>query len=309
MNGLHFLRTFVAVARHGSFSEAAEQVGITQAAVSFQMRSLETELGRKLFDRSGRLAILNAEGRELVPEVERLLNAWERIRKPRGKTGELVGSVTIGALVSCMSTLLHVVSRLKLDHPGLDVRVLHGQTNGLAARVLAGELDAAFVVECSHLSPALSWQPMYREPLVVLAHRDAAGSDAMALLASNPYLRFDASQRTGALAERTLREMGLSVEAFMELNSITELVALVEQNFGVTLLPHLRHAPWDENPKLRVLPLPAHVRTPHRSIGMIERSDHARQDITAYIRDQCARLWREKDEAAGDDATSAAPPA
>lgn len=306
MNGLHFLRTFVAVARYGSFSDAAEQVGVTQAAVSFQMRSLETELGRKLFDRSGRLAILNAEGRELVPEVENLLAAWERIRKPRGRTGSLVGAVTIGALVSCMSTLLHVVSRLKLDHPGLDVRVLHGQTNGLAARVLAGELDAAFVVECTHLSPALSWQPMYQEPLVILAHRDAAGDDATGLLGGNPYLRFDASQRTGALAERTLREMGLSVEPFMELNSITELVALVEQGFGVTLVPRLRDAPWADNPKLRVLPLPDHVRTPYRSIGMIERSDHARQDVTAYIRDQCARRWGCTDAVDGAAAAPAA---
>ena len=291
MNGLHFLRTFVAVARHGSFSEAAEQVGVTQAAVSFQMRSLETELGRKLFDRSGRLAILNAEARALVPEVENLLNAWERIRKPRSKTGELTGSVTVGGLVSCMSTLLHVVSRLKLDHPALDVRVLHGQTNGLAARVLAGELDAAFVVECSHLSPALRWLPMYQEPLVILAHRDAPGDDAVSLLTGNPYLRFDAAQRTGTLAERTLRDMGVSIEAFMELNSITELVALVEQGFGVTLVPRLRDAPWADNSKLRVIPLSASVRTPHRSIGMIERNDHARQDVTAYIRDQCARMW------------------
>ena len=63
MNGLHFLRTFVAVARHGSFSEAAEQVGVTQAAVSFQMRSLETELGRKLFDAAqGRKAFVLVEG-------------------------------------------------------------------------------------------------------------------------------------------------------------------------------------------------------------------------------------------------------
>lgn len=304
MNGLHFLRTFVAVARHGSFSEAADQVGLTQAAVSFQMRALEAELGRKLFDRSGRLAILNAEARDLVPEVENLLNAWERIRKPRSKTGQLVGSVTIGVLVSCMSTLLHVVSRLKLDHPGLDVRVLHGQTNGLAARVLAGELDAAFVVECSPLSSALSWLPMYREPLVILAHRDAQGDDAVGLLTRNPYLRFDASQRTGALAERTLREMGISMEAFMELNSITELAALVEQGFGVTLVPRLRDAPWAENPKLRVVALPDNVRTPHRSIGMIERSDHARQDITAYIRDQCSQMWR-----CGEDGATDAGPA
>ena len=52
MDGLRFFRTFLAVARHGSFSEAAQHVGLTQAAVSFQMRTLETELARKLFDLS-----------------------------------------------------------------------------------------------------------------------------------------------------------------------------------------------------------------------------------------------------------------
>ena len=51
MSTLRFLRTFLAVARHGSFPEAAEQVALTQAAVSFQMRALEAELGRELGER------------------------------------------------------------------------------------------------------------------------------------------------------------------------------------------------------------------------------------------------------------------
>ena len=85
MSTIRFLRTFLAVAHHGSFSEAAEQVALTQAAVSFQMRSLETELGRELFDRSGRLAILNAAGRELLPEARQLLDMYDRCacRAPR----------------------------------------------------------------------------------------------------------------------------------------------------------------------------------------------------------------------------------
>src|SRR3546814_11051015 len=63
MSSLRFLRTFVTIARLGSFSEAAEHVGLTQAAVSLQMRSLEKEFGRELFARSGR-QIGRAPGRE-----------------------------------------------------------------------------------------------------------------------------------------------------------------------------------------------------------------------------------------------------
>ena len=266
MDGLRFFRTFLAVARHGSFSEAAQHVGLTQAAVSFQMRTLETELARKLFDRSGRIARLNAEGRELVPEVEALLGAYDRIRQPRARQGELAGSVTIGALVSCMHTLLRVTSRLKQEHPALDIRIQHGQSHGLAARVMAGDIDAAFVVESNHLSPALRWSPMYAEALVVLTHAQAGGTCAAEVLALNPYLRFDPTQRTGALAEKVLRELGLNIEPFMELNSIGELTSLIEQGVGATLVPRLRDGGWLGNPRLRVLPLPHPVEAPARHI-------------------------------------------
>ena len=124
MSTIRFLRTFLAVAHHGSFSEAAEQVALTQAAVSFQMRSLEAELGRELFDRSGRLAILNAAGRELLPEIKHLLDLYDRMRLPRTVPGELAGSVSVGSIVSCMGTLSKVVSSLKKAHPKLDVRCL-----------------------------------------------------------------------------------------------------------------------------------------------------------------------------------------
>ena len=77
MSTVRFLRTFVAVARHGSFAAAAERVALTQAAVSLQMRALEAELRRDLFDRSGRTVTLNAHGRALLPQAEYLLGLYD----------------------------------------------------------------------------------------------------------------------------------------------------------------------------------------------------------------------------------------
>src|SRR3546814_13362516 len=94
MSSIRFLRSFLAVAHHGSFSEAAEQVALTQAAISFQMRSLEAELGRELFDRRGRLAILNAAGRELLPDVKQLVDLYDRLKLPRNTPGQLAGAVS-----------------------------------------------------------------------------------------------------------------------------------------------------------------------------------------------------------------------
>jgi len=162
MSTIRFLRTFLAVAHHGSFSEAAEQVALTQAAVSFQMRSLEAELGRELFDRSGRLAILNAAGRELLPEIKHLLDLYDRLRRPSTAPGELAGSVSVGSIVSCMGTLSKVISGLKKAHPKLDVRILSGKASELAGKVEDGELDAAFLVEAGRKMASTRWTPLIK---------------------------------------------------------------------------------------------------------------------------------------------------
>ncbi|OZI74627.1 LysR family transcriptional regulator [Bordetella genomosp. 12] len=292
MSTLRFLRTFLAVAHHGTFAEAAEQVALTQAAVSFQMRSLEAELGRELFDRSGRLAILNAAGRELLPEIKQLLDLYERLRLPRTTSDALAGAVSVGAIVSCMGTLSKVVTLMKRQHPGLDVRVLSGKASELAGKVEAGELDAAFVVEAGRKMASTRWTALYEEPLVVLAHPGASGgSDVHEVLARNPFLRFDRTQRTGLQIDRVLRRLGITVTEFLELNAIETLVELVRQETGVTLLPLLNGANWLDSRDLRVLPLPADLGPTSRAIGMLERREHARQDITGAICQACQEIF------------------
>jgi DNA-binding transcriptional LysR family regulator len=300
MSTLRFLRTFLAVAQHGSFSEAAEHVALTQAAVSFQMRALENELGRDLFDRSGRLALLNAAGRDLVPEARHLLELYDRMRRPPGAPDMLAGSVSVGAIVSCMGTLSKVVSAMKREHPALEIHLFSGKSGELASKVEAGQLDAALVVEAGRPAASTRWTTLYKEPLVVLAPASAPGKTAREVLTQSPFLRFDRTQRTGRQIERTLRRLGVSIDDFLELNAIEQLVELVRQEVGVTLLPLLNGAHWRRAPDLRVLFLPSSLGSIARPIGMLERRDPARQAITAAIRARCARIFHE--QAAGASA-------
>jgi len=73
MSNIRFLRTFIAVARYGSFAAAAEKVALTQAAVSMQMQSLEDDLKRPLFDRVGRTNRLTSIGKQVLPQAERIV--------------------------------------------------------------------------------------------------------------------------------------------------------------------------------------------------------------------------------------------
>jgi DNA-binding transcriptional LysR family regulator len=297
MSTVRFMRTFMAVSRYGSFSEAAERVALTQAAVSFQMRALEEELGRELFDRSGRLAILNAAGRELLPEVKQLLDLYDRIRLARKPgPGELAGSVSVGAIVSCMGPLSKVVSQLKRRHDGLDVRLFTGKSGELAEKVDSGELDAALVVESGRRMASTRWTPLYEEPLVVLAPPTAAGDTLPEILERNPFLRFDRTQRTGLQIDRVLRRMNVHVHEFLELNAIETVVELVRQEVGVSMLPLLMAAQWRTAADLRVLPLPQDIGPVARAVGMIERREHARKHITESIFKEYAGLYQARED-------------
>ncbi|MBY4898219.1 LysR substrate-binding domain-containing protein [Cupriavidus sp. AU9028] len=295
MSTIRFLRTFVAVADHGSFAAAAGHVALTQAAVSLQMRALEDELRRELFDRSGRMVALNAEGRELLPRARRLLALYDEMRASPERPEAMSGSVALGAVVSVMGGLSHVVAGMKRTYPALDVRLVGAKSIDLAAQVEAGQLDAALLVEGpGRLPGTLRWSVLYQEPLVAIVAAGSDGADAAdarTALARQPFLRFDRAQRTGMLVERALRRAHLPVREFLELNSIEALVELVRQRVGVTVVPQLNRARWHEEEGLRVLPLDTGGRPLMRTVGMLERRDHARRHITEAIRTACAELF------------------
>ncbi|MBR7559809.1 LysR family transcriptional regulator, partial [Mycobacterium tuberculosis] len=75
---LRELKTFIAVARHGTFAGAGERIGLTQSAVSAQIQRLEESLGFQLFDRTGRSATLTAAGRDTLALAEHIVTLYDR---------------------------------------------------------------------------------------------------------------------------------------------------------------------------------------------------------------------------------------
>lgn len=99
----------------------------------------------------------------------------------------MAGAVAVGAVVSVMGGLSHVVARMKREYPALDVRLVGAKSIELAAQVESGELDAAMLVQgAGRLPGTLVWTPLYQEPLVAIAGRDSLGANAREALAANP---------------------------------------------------------------------------------------------------------------------------
>jgi DNA-binding transcriptional LysR family regulator len=195
------------------------------------------------------------------------------------------GPVTIGAVVSVIGALSLVVAQLKTAHPQLDVRLLSARSDELAAMVEAGDVDIAAVVARADatLPDTLKWTTLYSEPLVLVASTEVADSDPQRILRSHGFLRFDRRVRTGRVVDQALRDAGLTVNEYLELNSIETIVALVRENVGVAVLPLLHRGNWRNDPSLRVLSIsnPPMLRT----VGMIQRASYDRPGITQAIID------------------------
>lgn len=287
MPSIRIFNTFLAVARHGSFVGAAQDVGLTAAAIGLQMTALERSLGYTLFERDKRSVVLNPAARHLVSRIEELVSRWESLLFDEPADGTLSGSVVMGALVSSlMGAFADALWSVRQANPRLEVKLFAGMSSDFAARVSRGELDAAIVTQPPHALPAsLAWSPLYAEPMVLIvprAPRFNLSTGALAMLGSSPFIRFDRSTWTGRLVDEVLAGCGVQVQSGMELNSVEAIVEIVRQGFGVSIVPKLANVAWSHDRSLRVLRLP-NIDV-ERRVGLLERPGHSRQAFTAQIK-------------------------
>jgi DNA-binding transcriptional LysR family regulator len=291
MSSVRTLRTFLAVARLGSFAAAGKEIGLTSAAVGQQVRALEEELHVSLFDRSGRAVVLNTAGRGMVAPVTELVSRFEALTARPGAAA-LGGTVVMGALVSAlMGAFADCLWALKKGYPALEVTLLAGQSADFATRVERGELDAAVVTQPpARLVSNLLWTPLYSEPMVLIVPRRPhfdMPDRPLDILRQCPFIRFDRQLWTGQLVDQAIAASGARVHDAMELNSVEAIIALVRQGFGVSIVPQLANVQWSRDRALQILPLKGV--TVQRHVGLLERRQHSRQRFTQAIKDYFAK--------------------
>lgn len=243
------LRTLVAIARWGTFTETGNRVGLTQAAVSGQMKRLEDQLGFSLFDRTGRSATLNPAGARTVDLAKPILDAVDALSDPAKH--EPAHPLKIGSIASTQPTIVTQALRLfRGRFENVRVHIVPGVSLHLLDQVDAGELDVAIIIQPPFgLSGEFVWQPLCREPyslLVPFAHRKASWQE---LLQTMPLLRYDRSSFGGRQVDRYLKALPLSVNDAIEVDDLSAMIAMVRSGMGVAIAPL----------SSSLLPLPAEV--------------------------------------------------
>lgn len=282
------LKTFLAIVRCGSFAAAGNQIGLTQSAVSAQVKNLEDALGMRLFDRTGRSAHLNAAGLRSVPLAEQILDTFALMGQPESLS-EYRGELRIGAIATVQTGLLPpVLLRLLREAPGVAPKLVPGVSLNLLSQVDAGDIDLAVMIRPPFALPKeLHAELIQKEPFVLIAPLNIEGDDPFKLLVEYPFVRYDRSSFGGRQVSRFLRKHNLDVRPGLELDELDAIVKMVESGLGVALVPTA--GLWLERaPTVRIISLGS--ATFYRELVLVSRHSAQRLPLHQLFR---RSLWEE----------------
>jgi len=241
------LKTLVSILDFGGFAAAGEALGLTQSAISLQIKALEKEFGEDLFDRSKRPPIPTARAIHLAQKSREIIRLCNSLSSSAEE--QLSGSLHLGAVPSVQRMLLpKALNELCKTNHNLFVSIHTGLSDELTRSVYRGILDAAIVSEPNKLPMGMSWYPFASESLVVISHTNAKGKTSKEILENNPYIQFTRSSRVGELIEEQLKQLKISINPIMETDNIDSIWEIVSSGMGVSIMPqHLPDISFDDN--------------------------------------------------------------
>jgi len=261
---LHLLQL---VARHGSFTRAAQEAGITQSAVTRQVQGVETRLAVALFERTTRRVRLTAAGEFLLRETARFVGDLDALlRRVREDFAEAPKEVRVGvAKTISVAYLPGFFAAQQRRQPEVRLRITHEPSARLLERVEMNELDAAILCPPRHLPGSLRVvhrfadafdlvvPPEWTLPAVTLR---AKGERWRNWLAERPWLLIHGESNTGARLRSWMKKRGWEAKEAAEADSFDLIINLVALGQGVSLVPQRALAIYGQRKKVRRLAVP-----------------------------------------------------
>jgi len=238
------LAAFCAVVERKSFSQAAERLGVTQPAVSLQVRSLEKRLGRKLLDRSGRRVEPTEAGAALYRSAQRMLQLEEQLvdELQAADGGELGGTLHVGASTGPGSTVVPVLlCEFQRANPGVAVSLSISDTQSVVERVAEREIELG-VVGAARRHRGVVFEPFFRDEVVLAVppqHGFANRTVTLAELREEPLVVMQEGAGVRQVIEDELRKAGIrlrDLEPRLELGLQESAKAAVVAGYGVTFI-------------------------------------------------------------------------
>ena len=296
---LRQLRTFVAVAHHGGFSQAGQAIGLSQSAVSHSIKELEAEIGVRLLDRTTREVKLTEAGHQLASRMERLLEEMNTTLLDIRSYGEQrSGTVRIAASQTISAHLMpQCLASSQENFPDIKV-ILHDRVQQWVLQsVRNAEVDFGIVI--GPLNDAdFSCLAILDEPFLLLCRNDdplASVEQAQwAMLNQRVMVLQDYASGSRVLIDAALRTQDVDVEVVQEIGHPATLFPMVEAGIGISILPALA-LPLPAGRALTVRRLYPEI---NRSLTLIKRKNRsltpAAEAIWQEVRQQATLLTQQR---------------
>jgi DNA-binding transcriptional LysR family regulator len=235
------LQVFHAVAKHLSFTKAADALFMTQPAVTFQIRQLEEQFNTRLFDRaSGRISLTPA-GMLALEYAERILGmSAELDTRLKELSGHVAGPLHIGASMTIGEYVLpQLIGEFKTRFPAIVPRMFIANSEQVQNRLVERSLDLGFIESDTHL-PSLAAEVCCDDELKVVCSPEHPLAKLAAIpprtLLEHAYVSREPGSGTREVIDRYLEKAGVSLQPVMELGSPEALKGLVATGFGFVIM-------------------------------------------------------------------------
>ena len=238
------LQVFHAVAKHLSFTKAAERLFMTQPAVTFQIRQLENHFGTRLFDRAHGGITLTAAGTVALDYAERMLAlSTELDARVKDMGRQIAGPLFIGASTTIAEFLLpQILGEFKARFPSLIPRLFVANSEVVQERIEERVLDLGFIEGDSHIPTLVSEMCCEDELMVICAPSHALAAErsiTARMLEQHAYITREAGSGTRQVTDHYFEKAGISKGALnvvMELGSPEALKGLVATGLGFAII-------------------------------------------------------------------------
>jgi DNA-binding transcriptional LysR family regulator len=287
---LNQLRTFLTVARRLSFTRAAEELHLTQPAVSAHVRKLERAIGGPLFEQIGRRVSLTAVGQVMFRYAEQVLALEDELRVAIADVqGTCQGALAIGTSTTIgISVLPELLRRYRQANPLVRLQARIGNFGEVVHGLLDGHLDVGLMsneADTDRLDERLESTPVLHDDLVLVVepgHRWAelpnVGPED---LIGEPFVLPGAGSRLRPQVEALLAPFGVVPDVVAESNSLIAVARVVETGIGVSLIPRLAVRDELAQGRLREVTLRG-VRSVRPVCLLIHRDKHRTPAVRAF---------------------------
>ncbi len=237
---LHQLKVFETVARHGSFTRAAEELFITQPTVSSQVKQLTKAVGLPLFEQIGKSLYLTDAGRDLLTTCQ---DVFERLENFEMKVADLKGTKQGQLRLGVITTAKYFVPRLLgsfcQDYPGIDVALNVTNHQEIKRRMLENE-DDLYIVSNPPKDVDLSSQPFLDNPLIVVAKKNHELANKRNLnidcLNDQPFIMRETGSGTRDAILKLFDKHKIKVKVKLELGSNEAIKQAIAGGLGISVL-------------------------------------------------------------------------